>query len=218
MNVEALKEIAAQLRAPSGEKGIEVAEMMSESNFNMTQTAIACLNLQDNECVLELGHGNGKHIAELIRQKNNLKYLGLDISELMHSEAQKNNQNFIESNQAEFILYDGIQLPFEENSFDKIFTVNTIYFWNDPKYMLNELYRVLKPQGTICISYALDVFMKTLPFTQYGFKLYNNETVRSLVLQTPLQLVDIQNSSERIKNNTGELVSREFASCILTKI
>mgnify|MGYP007088078183 CR=1 FL=1 len=46
--------LAAQLRQPSGENGIAVAQLMHETNIGMTQHAINQLNLQKNQRVLEL--------------------------------------------------------------------------------------------------------------------------------------------------------------------
>jgi ubiquinone/menaquinone biosynthesis C-methylase UbiE len=34
-----------------------------------------------------------------------------------------------DKNQADFVLYEGEKLPFEDRTFDKIFTSNTVYFW-----------------------------------------------------------------------------------------
>lgn len=215
MNEQALKALAAQLRQPHGDKGIEVGEMMHASNIGMTRHAIECLDLKDGEAVLELGHGNAAHLSELFQLRNQLHYSGLDISELMHEEATKLNRVWIEKGIASFHLYDGIQIPFQNNSFDKIFTVNTIYFWEEPLAMLGELHRVIRPGGRLTISYGQRNSMIQMPFTQYGFRLYDNAAIESLVEPSSFSLLGIENQTEILKSKTGEKMTREFATAIL---
>jgi ubiquinone/menaquinone biosynthesis C-methylase UbiE len=43
-------------------------------------------------------------------------------------------------------------LPFEDNRFDKAFSIHSIYFWEQPKNVLKEINRVLKPTGKIVLT------------------------------------------------------------------
>jgi|SRR5690606_2854039 SAM-dependent methyltransferase len=218
MNQEALQELAQQLRQPHGTHGIEVADMMNENNIQMTLHAIACLDIQASDVILELGHGNCKHLPIIFQQNDDISYYGLDISTLMHQEAQKINHDYIISNKAFFHLYEGVYIPFANNYFNKIFTVNTIYFWSQPETLLMELYRVTKPGGVLNITYAQEDFMKQLPFTQYGFTLYSNEKVQQLVATTPFSIIDFNTQRETVHTKTGEEVTRDFTTCILKKL
>jgi ubiquinone/menaquinone biosynthesis C-methylase UbiE len=170
MTTEELKQLAGQLSRPEGEYGISVSEMMNETNSTMTRHAITRLELSAQDHILELGHGNAGHIPYIMEQATGIIYTGLEISELMHSEAQRINKETLHA--TSFTLYDGQKFPFADSLFDKAFTVNTIYFWPDPLLTLTELYRVLKPGATLCITYGEEAFMKQLPFTQFGFTLY----------------------------------------------
>ena len=69
---EALKELEQQLRCPSGTRGKELAENMHASNFSMTAPSIDLLQLQANDTVLELGHGNCGHINYLLEKAPSL--------------------------------------------------------------------------------------------------------------------------------------------------
>ena len=154
MEKEELQAIASQLKNPSGEKGIEMGNMMNETNINMTKHSIQNLNISKENKILELGHGNAGHVEFLFEQGKELKYYGLEMSELMFQEARQINRNFVSQKQAFFSLYDGNKIPFEDASFDKIFTVNTIYFWQQPEELLSEICRVLKPNGNFCLTFA----------------------------------------------------------------
>ena len=217
INTEELKAIAAQLSHPEGGMGIEVATGMHANNIGMSMHSISRLQLENGERVLELGHGNGGHIAQLMERGTGLAYYGLEISELMHETAKRTNAEMIENGQAHFLLYDGHIIPFPENYFNKIFTVNTIYFWQDPAAFLLELYRILKPGGAMCITFAQESFMTKLPFTQYGFTIYNDEKIEALIATTPFRIVDTDTCTETITTKTGDIMDRDFTTVRLTK-
>ncbi|MEZ0181218.1 class I SAM-dependent methyltransferase [Flavobacterium oncorhynchi] len=217
MKQEELQAIASQLKLPTGEKGIEMGNMMNETNINMTRHSIQNLNISNENKILELGHGNAGHVEFLFEQAENLKYYGLEMSELMFQEARQINRNFVSQKQAFFSLYEGNKVPFENDFFDKIFTVNTIYFWQKPEELLAEIYRVLKPNGNFCLTFAEEDFMKKLPFTQFEFELYSTEKAQELIKKTPFKIVYTETQTEKVKSKTGELVDRAFTTIVLEK-
>ncbi|MBP4139442.1 class I SAM-dependent methyltransferase [Flavobacterium geliluteum] len=217
MKNEELQAIASQLKHPTGEKGIEMANMMHETNINMTLHSIQNLNLAKGNKVLELGHGNALHVSHLFQQTDDLTYYGLEISDLMFYEAQQINNHFVTNKKASFFLYDGNHIPFQDAFFDKIFTVNTLYFWKEPEKFLFEIYKVLKEKGVFCLTFAEESFMKQLPFTRYEFELYSTEKAQELIQKTPFKVIKKEISTEKIKNKTGELVERAFTTLVLEK-
>ncbi|RUT71044.1 class I SAM-dependent methyltransferase [Flavobacterium cupreum] len=217
MKKEELQAIAAQLKHPTGEKGIEMAKMMHETNINMTRHSIQNLNIKAGDSVLELGHGNAGHLELIFEQAEKLKYYGLEMSELMFQEARQINRNFVSQKQAFFSLYDGNAIPFQDSFFDKIFTVNTIYFWQEPENFLMEIYRILKADGNFCLTFADESFMKQLPFTAYEFTLYTTEKLKQLIEKTAFKIVYTETLTEKVKSKTGELADRAFTTIVLEK-
>jgi len=212
-----LKELAKQLGNPAGEIGIEVANMMNATNIGMTKYAIESLNLDKNDVVLEIGHGNCGHLPFLMKQAENLKYFGLEISELMQQEAIKSNQNYIENNSADFRLYNGTGVPFNNESFDKIFTVNTLYFWQNLDSLLNEIYRVLKPNGIFALTFADKSFMEKLPFTNFGFNLYSLKDAEELLQKNRFKIIESISQTEQVFSKTNEMVNRTFFTVLAEK-
>ncbi|WP_114789789.1 class I SAM-dependent methyltransferase [Niabella yanshanensis] len=212
-----LEQLAAQLRQPNGAAGIDVANMMNENNIGMTYHSINRLGLHENQKVLELGHGNGGHIGYLLNQAERLQYTGLEMSELMMKEARRINQQLVENRQAAFFLYDGDKTSFNDNSFDKVFTVNTIYFWKNPVALLNEINRITVDGGWFNITFAQKAFMQTLPFVQFGFELYDTKKAEQLVAKTAWKIAGTVSETETVKTKTGDLVEREFTTITLVK-
>jgi ubiquinone/menaquinone biosynthesis C-methylase UbiE len=217
MKQEELQAIASQLKHPTGEKGIEMANMMHETNINMTLSSIRNLNISQGDKILEIGHGNAAHLEYVMQQSTDLKYYGLEMSELMYGEARQINRNYVSQKQAFFSLYDGNIIPFSDTYFNKIFTVNTLYFWQEPAKFLLEIYRVLNNKGIFSLTFAQESFMKKLPFTEFEFELYNTEKVEKLISQTAFKIIKSETLTEKVKSKTGQLVDREFTTIVLEK-
>jgi ubiquinone/menaquinone biosynthesis C-methylase UbiE len=202
--------IASNLRNPEGEYGLEIADMMNETNAGMIHNTLNQLALNEHHTVLELGPGNGRHCLDLLRNFPSFSYKGLDISETMIAKAQSLNAAFVESGNAEFIQYDGTHFPFKDQLFDHIFTVNTIYFWEHPSPLAQEIYRVCKPNATLAICYADAEFMKTLPFTQKGFTYYQCSEVEELLSTAGFRKITHEKHNEEVIAKDGTPTQRTY--------
>lgn len=216
MEKEELKTLAQNLANPQGEKGIEIGEMMNATNISMTLESIRTLLIEDDQKILEIGHGNAGHLKSILSLAQGLKYTGVDISETMHNEAKKLNKEF--ENKADFVLYEGKKLPFNDQNFDKIFTVNTVYFWEEPVAFLNEIYRVLKDDGTFVLTFVQRESMEKLPFTAYNFTLYSNDEMEELVSKSHFKRMKTSEKEEQIKSKTGnETIQRIYTILTIKK-
>ncbi|WP_313376182.1 class I SAM-dependent methyltransferase [Chishuiella sp.] len=211
-----LQELARQLSCPSGDYGKEIGEIMNTNNFGMTKKTIDSLQLKNKDHLLELGHGNCKHLDYVLKQANFLSYIGLEVSELMKNNAQQNNSHFLNTD-IRFELFDGNKINFHEKRFDKIFTVNTLYFWEDPESFLKEIYRVLKFDGLFSLTFSTSSFMKTLPFTEFGFKLYSENEVINLLKMSNFKIEKIDCFIENVISKSGDEVERESINIVVSK-
>lgn len=217
MSKAELKELAAQLAKPEGANGIEVAVMMNNTNISMTRKTFEHLDLKDDDVILELGHGNGNHLKELLSLAQNLRYIGLDISELMKEEALTYSLAQGLDSQSEFKLYDGVFVPLASESVDRIFTVNTIYFWTEAEVLLSELLRVLKPNGSLHITFVKAETMNNMPFTEFGFKKYSEESFQALAQKSSASKIALSHYTEFIKTKSFGNIERKFIVANLSK-
>lgn len=212
-----LKELESQLGCPTGEKGKEVAKNMNESNIDMTLASLDALKLRDENTVLEIGHGNCGHLNQVLKQAENINYFGLEISETMLNEAKRINATVLTKNNVTFQVYDGENLPFKNNTFDKIFTVNTLYFWQQPIKMLNEIGRVLKIDGVFALTFAQKEFMKTIPFVKNKFNLFDTVGLKKIISKSNFSLEKIIDHKKWVKSKDGKLVNRHYSVVVLKK-
>lgn len=216
-SIEQIKNLETQLAFPKGKKGIEIAKTMNNSNAKMITDTIDVLDIKNNDTILELGHGNCSHLELIIEQVCNISYYGLEVSKTMQQEARKINKKFIKKENVFFDIYDGLNIPYENNLYDKIMSVNTIYFWKNPIKLLSELYRVLKNEGVLVLTFAEKNFMKTLPFVKEKFNLFDENDIKKIIDLTGFKIVDYLNKDEHVESKTGELVNRKFNLVVLKK-
>ena len=205
-----LKELASQLSHPKGENGKQTGYSMNVANDNMIRNVIAQISVKENSKILEIGPGNGKHIRYLFEINSGISYYGADISELMVEEATTLNSQLTASGKAVFQLADGEKLDYSDAFFTSIFTVNTLYFWKNPKEYLQEINRVLKPNGELIIGFIPKSTMEKIPFSKYGFELYENEDVQNLLEENNFSIDKIFSQTEEVLSNTGEVKIRTF--------
>jgi ubiquinone/menaquinone biosynthesis C-methylase UbiE len=46
------------------------------------------------------------------------------------------------------------RLPFADQQFDKLISIHTLYFWPHPDRAIAEIFRVLKPGGTLALTFS----------------------------------------------------------------
>ncbi|TXE13823.1 class I SAM-dependent methyltransferase [Seonamhaeicola algicola] len=210
MNFE---KVSKQLANPSGQFGIDIALGMNTMNEFISKTTYELLKINDNDTVLEIGIGNGKFIKDILDNTSGVSYTGIDISETMITEAKRINRPLIETGYVDLFNADIEEIPIWDEVFDKICTVNTIYFWKNPIKALEEVYRVLKKKGILIVSFRPFINGQTLDFTQYGFKEYRNEDFESLIEQTNFKIIErIEKTEPEIEFNgkTHNLTSQYF--------
>lgn len=207
MNEEQLKQIAAQLRQPHGEMAHEVSGRMNTSNHHMNLFAIQTLDPQPGDVILEIGMGNGFFVKDILSADQSISYIGCDFSEAMVTEATELNTAYVNNGQARFQLASADALPFSAESFDKIFTVNTIYFWDNPTGVLDEMKRVLKQDGQLLIALRSKSVMESYPFTQYGFIMYNADDLNTLLSENGFKITRILEEYEPDQEINGETIS-----------
>ncbi|MGG9971533.1 class I SAM-dependent methyltransferase [Ferruginibacter sp. SUN002] len=209
MDEQQYQERAAQLRKPTGDQGIAIAEFMNKGNRQMNLDALTILNAAEGDTILEVGMGNGLFVKEIVAKHPSIQYTGIDFSELMIAESKKINEEWIRKEQASFVFSDVTALPFDDGAFNKIFTVNTIYFWDDTIKVLNELKRVLSSNGKLIISLRPKHQAIKYPFTKYGFTLYAKEDIAGLLSTNGFTNIEVFVNKEPDMNVNGETFNME---------
>lgn len=105
--------------------------------------------IKPGDNVLDLGCGNGRLYSFL--KKRGIKYTGIDSSERMIEIAKEKNQE----GDPKFEVVEALDLPFSENSFDKVYSVAVLHHVPSSDFRLEfmeEIKRVLKSKGKLVLT------------------------------------------------------------------
>ena len=173
--------LAAQLRQPKGLYGALVAWLMNKGNRRVNERTYDLLNFQGDDSILEIGFGNGAFFSELVAAVPDGRVAGMDFSTDMVTKAKNLNRSLLRGGRLDIREGSISAMPFEKDSFNKIATINTIYFWPNPVEDLREVHRVLKPGGLLVIGMRDKASMEMIPVTKFGFNLYDEDEVMGML-------------------------------------
>jgi ubiquinone/menaquinone biosynthesis C-methylase UbiE len=107
--------------------------------------------LTDGQTLLDVGCGFGGTIQQINRTYSDMNLTGLNIDprQLAAADAQITPTH---GNTLHWIEADACELPFEDNSFDRILAVECIFHFPSRQKFLSEAARVLKPGGYLAVS------------------------------------------------------------------
>lgn len=103
-------------------------------------------------------------------------------------------------------------LGFENNFFDSCFTVNTIYFWDDPISHFQEIYRVLRPGGSFTLAFKEKKFGGDLPWTQADFTFYDINEVETFFRKSGFVNIEVKHIPEEILDKSNKEIITHFVS------
>lgn len=179
---------------------------------NMDGVLLEAGHVADGQNLLDVGCGFGGTIQQINIRHSNMHLTGLNIDprQLAAAEAQTTAAN---GNRIAWVEGDACELPFEDNTFDRLLAVECAFHFPSRERFLMEAARVLKPGGYLAVSDFVPIvawFGKTpiwmavrprieksygtvgnLPFRGYkamgkrsGFKLEANRNIRKNTLPT----------------------------------
>lgn len=207
MEEKKLEQFAQNLRKPEGDFGREVGEKMNATNRYINQYTIEELSVKPNDQILELGMGNGFFVKDILAFDTSVRYTGCDFSQDMVDDSFHRNQPFVQEGRAKFVLGEAEALPFEDASFDKVFTINTVYFWKTPEKVLAEFYRVLKPLGKLLVAIRPKSDMEQMPFTKYGFTMFTKEDLVALLSANRFRVTEVIEKMEPEREVNGRMIA-----------
>jgi len=122
-------------------------------------------DLKEGEKVLDLGCGNGRWYR--VFKEKRVDYFGIDNSEKLIEIAK---ENFPE---AKFFVGDALSLPFQDNFFDKVYSIALLHHIPSEDFrikVLKETKRVLKPGGILILTcWKIHGLREILALLKYTF-------------------------------------------------
>lgn len=176
---------------------------------------LECIQVEPGMRILDLGTGSGYLAFPFARKYKQVEVVGLDIVE----KALEKNQRKAEIegiNNLKFINYEGLDFPFESNTFDVVITRYALHHFPAIKDTFCEISRVLKKDGIFFLSDPTpndnDVYRFVDEYMQMKkdghIKFYTQDEWRELGIPVNLQYIDGFETSIRFPRKREE--SLEF--------
>lgn len=103
-------------------------------------------NLSNGNHILDIGSGTGYYLNLMCKRGFNC--IGVDLSENMLQQSKHMYPELVVQ------LADARKLPFLDDSFDAVVSIETLRYFSERKPLLKEIFRVVKPGGLIFITAA----------------------------------------------------------------
>ena len=138
-------------RKPVGFGGKLMVTMMNVGHSAVARWGLQFLNAAPDARVLDCGCGGGANIRTLLKKCPQGIVKGIDYSPVSVEKSRNLNRAAIQEGRC--VVWQGSveRIIFAKDWFDAVTAFETVYFWPDLPQCFREVYRVLKPGGTLLI-------------------------------------------------------------------
>src|SRR5664279_464842 len=127
-------------------------EEMESHHISITEQTLSLMDLKPGDRVLDLGCGAGwasRLMAKAVANGDNPgQVVGLDVADEMIRRARAGSAEY---DNVLFVVGSAQQIPWGENHFDKVLSVESFYYYADQERALAESFRVMAPLGELYI-------------------------------------------------------------------
>ena len=102
--------------------------------------------------VLEVACGTGNLGLEWLRETRDTILVQLDLSPDILKKAKQNAKEYGLDQRVAHIVADAHKIPFEDNTFDGVFSHFSLHEWYEPRRVFDEIHRILRLGGRYCIT------------------------------------------------------------------
>ena len=187
------------LGSPSGWLVSHVlAGLWNRRNAALNAATFDALALDPDDRVLEVGFGGGWLLRRMAAVVENCDVSGVDISETMVSLARRRLFSQIATGSIRLFQARAETLPFLDNGFDKICSVNSMFYWDDQQVGLAELRRILRPGGRLVLCLTRKSDLETRRFAR-NLTLLDEHQLVHLLEKTGFSLLEVKRLTDRYR-------------------
>jgi len=122
-----------------------------QAQIDLIEELLAWGQVQEPKEILDVGCGIGGSSLYLA-QKYQAKTTGITLSPVQASRAKNRAEIQGLAAQTTFLVADALEMPFVDNSFDLVWSLESAEHFPDKQKFLQEAYRVLKPGGLLLMA------------------------------------------------------------------
>ncbi|HEU5412682.1 MAG TPA: class I SAM-dependent methyltransferase [Candidatus Angelobacter sp.] len=123
-------------------------DAMEDHHSDITDQTLALMNFKPTDRVLDLGCGTGWASRRMARVVPQGEVVGIDVADEMLRRAEQASSGVPN---VRYLWGSAESIPAPDNSFDKVLSVESFYYYADQGKALDELRRVITPGGRLFI-------------------------------------------------------------------
>ena len=177
-----LKTMFTNCACPKGFLGRCMLRFMNFGHAPLTNWGLDHVEFSNGMVMLDIGCGGGATLKRLLKRSPEGMVYGIDISEESVVKAKNVNKQLL--NKQVFVQQGSADsLPWEDQKFDVVTAVETVYFWPNLPQCFQEVKRVLKPGGQFAIM--IEVIEGDSIWTNVveGMTVYSPEMLKDMLEQ-----------------------------------
>ncbi len=117
---------------------------MEDHHWHTAKDALSAIPVEEGDVILDLGTGSGYALRALSQTHYLSQGIGLDGSPAM----AQNAREYTDAENVSYTIGDFHHLPFADESFDHVWSMEAFFFAEEPVQLLTEIRRVLRSGGT----------------------------------------------------------------------
>jgi len=170
--------IAKQLSNPAGFGGKLIFSIMNRQVRPLYKETIRLLTPSNTDSILDIGCGNG-YALKMFASQYAGTFTGIDISTSIIKDAERRCRKLVRGRKLSLSCQDASAMLFADGSFNKAYTINTVYFWENLDNTMSEIWRTLKPNGLFINTLFSNETLSRLPHTKFEYKRWTLEELTS---------------------------------------
>jgi ubiquinone/menaquinone biosynthesis C-methylase UbiE len=124
---------------------------MNSSHSKLTDWGLEHISIENHHTILDVGCGGGRTVGKLAAIATQGKVYGVDYSDQSVAATKRTNARWIDLGRVEIRQGSVSQLPFPDGMFDLVTAVETHFWWPNLPGDMREVFRVMKPGGTLVL-------------------------------------------------------------------
>jgi arsenite methyltransferase len=137
-------------------------EGMEKGHRPVGEQAIEYMNVQPDDRILDVGCGSGWATRLMARKAAAGRVVGIDISDEMIELARSTSLEFPN---VQYEVATAESLPFSDNEFTQVFSMESLYYYSNMVAALREIHRVTTDGGSFVT--VIDLYLENSPSHQW---------------------------------------------------
>ncbi len=190
--------IAEQLGKPTGLFALVLGWLWNWRNLALNKTVINFLDLKPNDNVLEIGFGGGYLIRRIAISHPEIHITGIDRSSALVTIGKRHFSNLKRFGRVTLQHAVVEKIPFLGDRFNKVCSINSIFYWTDIEQGLQEIHRVLANNGTLVLCFTEKGSIENKKFSGY-IKLFETQELVNYINSAGFSDTKVSETNDRYR-------------------